>query len=237
MDGVQNDRLSPCDPHKPFHFNTSAHLLRIGRERATNLSELLQALRTCSENSIFQHTFRTFQEHHFIREGFSNDFAHWAFSACNEPSLAERLAVVDVREFTSVQAVREQILQIVEEYIRNNPRSRERLVDEPFYFCAADVVSCRLRLSLITFPNSWMDSPMSACTPSTTTSSKRGFDVCPRVRQDLDHPQNPSLGGACWTSNLARPGTRRTPNPANVTANPGASNFLSTTCNQANPKC
>ena len=47
---------------------------------------------------------------------------------------------MDVREFTSIQAVREQIIQIVEEYIQKNPRSRERVVDEPFYFCAADVV-------------------------------------------------------------------------------------------------
>jgi len=31
-------------------------------------------LHTCSEGSIFQHTFRTLQEHHLIREGFSNVF-------------------------------------------------------------------------------------------------------------------------------------------------------------------
>ena len=108
--GVAVDTPLPVAP-KPFYFNTSAHLLRIGRERATTLSELLQALRTCSEGSIFQHTFRTLQEHHFIREGFSNDFAHWTFTACNERGLAERLASIDVREFTSVQAVREQIVQ------------------------------------------------------------------------------------------------------------------------------
>jgi Family of unknown function (DUF5752) len=139
MDNVQNDN-PPRRAHKPFHFNTSAHLLLIERERATNLSELLYGLSTCSENSIFQHTFRTLQEHHFIREGFSNDFAHWALSACNEPGLAERLASVDVREFTSVQAVREQIIHIVEEYVQRHRRSRDRVVDEPFYFCAADVV-------------------------------------------------------------------------------------------------
>src|SRR5579863_2967375 len=104
------------EARKPFYFNSSAHLLRIGRERATNLVELLQALRTCSEDSVFQHTFRTLEEHHFIREGFSNDFAHWAFSACNEPGLAERLASVDVREFTSVEAVRERILYLVDAY-------------------------------------------------------------------------------------------------------------------------
>src|SRR5262249_55587270 len=116
MTSAQITDLRTRSAHKPFYFNTSAHLLRIGRERATNLSELLQALRACSEDSIFQHTFRTLEEHHFIREGFSNDFAHWAFSACNEPGLAERLASIDVREFTSVEAVRERFVHIVEAY-------------------------------------------------------------------------------------------------------------------------
>jgi hypothetical protein len=114
--------------------------LRKGRERAPNLPVLTQGLLTCSENSIFQHTFRTLQGHRFIREGFSNDFAHWAFSACNEPALAERLASVDVREFTSVEAVREQIINIVEDYGAGNPSARDRVVDGPFYFCASEVV-------------------------------------------------------------------------------------------------
>ena len=82
---------------KPFYFNTSANLLRITRYKANTLSEFLQAVRDCPEDSIFQHTFRTLEEHHFIREGFSNDFAHWAFSACNEPGLAEQFAGVDVK--------------------------------------------------------------------------------------------------------------------------------------------
>src|SRR5207302_1682793 len=85
----------------PFRFNSASHLLRIGKEKANSLEELLEALRTCPEASIFQHTFQTLEEHHFIREGFSNDFSHWAFAACNEMGLAERLAALDVREFTS----------------------------------------------------------------------------------------------------------------------------------------
>jgi hypothetical protein len=56
MTSVQSPDLRTRSAHKPFYFNTSAHLLRIGRERAATLGEL--------------------EEHHFIREGFSNDFAH-----------------------------------------------------------------------------------------------------------------------------------------------------------------
>lgn len=126
-------------PVKPFYFNTSAHLLRITRHKATMLGEFLAALRDCPEDSIFQHTFRTLDEHHFIREGFSNDFAHWAFSACNEPGLAERLASVDVREFTSVADLRARFVQILEEFLRHSGAA-DRQAEESFYFCASDLV-------------------------------------------------------------------------------------------------
>jgi hypothetical protein len=127
-------------PVKPFYFNTSAHLLRITRQKASSLSEFLAALRECPEGSIFQHSFRTLQEHHFIREGFSNDFAHWALSACNEPSLAEGLASVDVREFTSVEELRGRFVQIVENFLQRVPAAGPRAARETFYFCAADTV-------------------------------------------------------------------------------------------------
>ena len=127
-------------PAKPFYFNTSTHLLRVTRYKACDLGELLSALRECPEDSVFQHTFRTLQEHHFLRAGFSNDFAHWALTACNEPSLAEALASVDVREFTSVAELRARFVQILETYLLQDPEAASRIADETFYFCAADIV-------------------------------------------------------------------------------------------------
>lgn len=124
----------------PFYFNSAAHLLRISRDKATNLQELLDAVRTCSDACIFQHTFQTLEEHHFIREGFSNDFSHWAFSACNEVELAERLAGLDVREFTSIASLREQVVRLLEDYLRRNPRAATRTAMEPFYLMASEVV-------------------------------------------------------------------------------------------------
>jgi len=124
----------------PFYFNSAAHLLRIGKEKASSLQELLEALRTCSDACIFQHTFQTLEEHHFIREGFSNDFSHWAFSACNEVALAERLAALDVREFTSISALRERLVSMIESYLVRNPRAATRVATEPFYLMAVDLV-------------------------------------------------------------------------------------------------
>ena len=124
----------------PFYFNSAEHLLRIERERANTLGELLGAIRTCSDASVFQHTFRTLQEHHFIREGYSNDFAHWTFFACNENGLAERLSGVDVREFISIQGLRNRLIEIMEEYLGQHPTVKERVALEPFYFCASSSV-------------------------------------------------------------------------------------------------
>jgi hypothetical protein len=100
----------------------------------------LEALRQCPDDSIFQHTFRTLQEHHFIHQGFSNDFAYWSLFACHEPILAEQLASVDVRDFTSIERLRRQMVEIVDEFLKEHPRAGSRTAHEPFYFCAADIV-------------------------------------------------------------------------------------------------
>ncbi|MGH9670511.1 MAG: DUF5752 family protein [Terriglobales bacterium] len=124
----------------PFYFNSESHLTRIGRERATNLAELLEGLKSCPDASVFHHTFQTLREHHYIRGGFSNDFAQWVFAACNEIGLAERLAAVDVRDFTSMQEIRDRIVGLVDSYLKANPASGARPAFEPFYFCASETV-------------------------------------------------------------------------------------------------
>lgn len=141
MNKNRNDPQSPPEkPVKPFYFNTSEHLLRIETQRAATIGELLQCLATCPDDSVFQHTFRTLQEHHFIRQGFSNDFAHWSLSACHEPMLAEKLASVDVHEFTAIDVLRQRMTEIIDEFLKKHPRSVSQPAKEPFYFCASDIV-------------------------------------------------------------------------------------------------
>jgi hypothetical protein len=123
----------------PFEFKSAAHLLFIEREQATNLEQLSQALRTCPDASIFQHTFRTLEEHHYIKEGFSNDFAQWAYTDLREVGLGERLAALDVREFTSLGKLRERLIQIVEEFTAVTPRAKDCSSTTPFYFCSSKI--------------------------------------------------------------------------------------------------
>ncbi|HTZ72530.1 MAG TPA: DUF5752 family protein [Candidatus Aquilonibacter sp.] len=121
----------------PFQFATASYLIRIGNQEASNLLELEAGIKECSDGSIFYHTFQSLGRHHFLTEGFSNDFAQWVQSSRNRPALAEQLASLDVREYVSLPALREDLAMIVGDYCRRNPVDASQPGFEPFYFCEA----------------------------------------------------------------------------------------------------
>jgi hypothetical protein len=120
---------------EPFVFVTASYLIRIGNQEAANLAELEKGINECSDGSIFYHTFQSLGRHHFLTEGFSNDFAQWVQSSRNRPALAESLASLDVREYVSLEALRKDLAKIVGDYCKENPVDATLPGFEPFYFC------------------------------------------------------------------------------------------------------
>ncbi len=125
----------------PFRFMAASTLVRITGQRANTLAELLEELRRCSDASIFNHTFQSLEQHQFLTEGFSNDFAQWALAACNEPRLAEQLASLDIRHYQTLAGLRADLLQALEDHLRRVPEAGFRKAFEPFYFCEAITVA------------------------------------------------------------------------------------------------
>jgi Family of unknown function (DUF5752) len=120
---------------EPFQFATASYLVLIGNHTSLNLSELSAALGNCSDASIFYHTFQSLGRHHFLTEGFSNDFAQWVLNSCNRPSLAEQLASVDVRDYVSLVELRTDLRRTVDEFCKENPNVGSQSAFEKFYFC------------------------------------------------------------------------------------------------------
>jgi hypothetical protein len=119
----------------PFEFFTVAYLTRIGNQSAGNLEELLAGLEQCSDASIFHHTYQTLSSHHFLTEGFSNDFAQWALAEANRDALAEQFAALDIRDYTSIAALRADLCRVLRDFITAFPQfSRQEALDR-FYFC------------------------------------------------------------------------------------------------------
>lgn len=134
----------------PFQFFTAAYLTRVDNQKALNISGLLSGLENCSEASIFYHTFQSLDRHHFLTEGFSNDFAQWALAACNRPELAEALGGLDIRDYLSSAQLRDDLRRIVGEYCAGHSQAAEQTAFEPFYFCEAIEVTVPLGIEAAT---------------------------------------------------------------------------------------
>lgn len=119
----------------PFEFFTVAYLTRIGNQSASTPAELLSGLEHCSDASIFHHTFQTLGSHHFLTEGFSNDFAQWAHADANREDLAEQLAALDIRDYLSIAALRADLCRVVADYCTAHPEFVNQTALECFYFC------------------------------------------------------------------------------------------------------
>jgi hypothetical protein len=128
----------------PFEFFTVAHVTRIGNLVAWTLEDLLSGIDNCGDNSIFHHTFQTLGIHHFLTEGFSNDFAQWVLDAVNRDALAEQLAALDVRDYQSIAALRADLSRVVRDYCQSNPLVVKQKALEPFYFCESVEVTLPL---------------------------------------------------------------------------------------------
>jgi len=121
----------------PFDFFTVAYLTRIGNLSAGTLAELLAGLEQCSDASIFHHTFQTLSSHHFLTEGFSNDFAQWVLADANRDALAEQLAALDIRDYPSIAALREDLCRVVRAFCEEHSEFAGQSALERFYFCEA----------------------------------------------------------------------------------------------------
>jgi len=118
-----------------FHFHTSSDLVVLTGERANSIAELAKLLETCDEGCLFHHTFSVLLGQHFVSERYSNEFAHWLHSAAGEPSLAERVAAVDIRDYVSLQSLREHLLSLFQGYFDDNPGAGSRRARFPFHLC------------------------------------------------------------------------------------------------------
>lgn len=123
------------EPTEPFRFTTASDLTRICNQRALDLSELARGLQECSDTSIFYHTFQSLGRHHFLTEGFSNDFAQWALDSCNQPKLAEQLASLDIRDYLSLEHLRADLQNVVNSFCPEHRYESRQPAFEPFYFC------------------------------------------------------------------------------------------------------
>jgi hypothetical protein len=118
-----------------FQFRSVGYLDKLTGKKAFGLQELVFLLQSCPDSSIFYHTFRALRKMREVHAPYTSDFALWISRYLNEEALSEKLVAIDLREYNTIESLRERIVEVIEEYGAQNPVALRRQADEPFYLC------------------------------------------------------------------------------------------------------
>ncbi len=118
----------------PFQFMTKVELTLLLGRRARNAAELCSGLREVPAMSVYYHTHRFLEQHHYLSPEPPNDFAYWVTDVLNDDILGERLASIDIIQFVSIEQIRQRFLSLLEEYLETSERRIDCPRGEEFHF-------------------------------------------------------------------------------------------------------
>lgn len=125
---------------RPFAVQDCA-LAAIGTgQRAQNLRELRDKLETIHLDSIYYHFWGGLLRPRFDDPEYHNDFAIWARYGLQDAILAERLGIIDPNAFDDLEALRQELLELIEERLDESEWVPWAKPDNQFYFVRSQVV-------------------------------------------------------------------------------------------------
>lgn len=119
---------------EPFRFVDQVHLKELTAVKAKNLKELADILRNAPDSIVHYHTHHFLEEHLYLTPEPANDFAVWASDALGDDILGEKLANVDAFEFSTLSALRDRIVNLIEQHISSGRETRKAPEGKEFYF-------------------------------------------------------------------------------------------------------
>jgi len=109
-------------------------------KRARNLRELRECLRTIDSGSIYYHFWGGLLRPRFDDPEYHNDFAIWIARSLHNKALAERLAVIDPVAYGSMETVRNELIDIIEESLDETEFPLWAKRDDQFEFIRHQIV-------------------------------------------------------------------------------------------------
>lgn len=109
---------------QPFNFFTHLHLTELTGQKVHDLAELAEVLKTVSGSVIYHHTHRFLKQHQYLSPEPPNDFAYWVTNVLQEDVLGEQLAAIDIVQFSSIRALRDQLINTIENHLKRSHNLR-----------------------------------------------------------------------------------------------------------------
>ena len=123
-----------------FHVRDCALVRMSTGLRAQTLREFKECIERVPDASIYHHFWGRFLEPQFDEPEYNNDFAAWAYHGLHEKALAEKLSVIDPTEFDEIEALRQELVERIEDYLFEYEYVPWSRADEQFYFVKSQLV-------------------------------------------------------------------------------------------------
>ncbi|MBR9975789.1 MAG: hypothetical protein KFF77_09435 [Bacteroidetes bacterium] len=108
--------------------------------RAQNLRELRDRLLQVDSSSIYHHFWGGLLRPQFDEPEYNNDFAAWAHRALRDHIAAERLSVIDPTTFPSLEELRDEVVDVIEQRLAEHETLAWSKPDEQFSFIRSQIV-------------------------------------------------------------------------------------------------
>jgi len=109
-------------------------------KKAYSLAELLDQLRGIHPGSIYHHFWSRLLRPSFDHPEFHNDFAAWAHHDIHDETLAERLNIIDPQDFNTLEDLRQELIDNIEERMDESEFLPWAKAKAPFYFVRSQIV-------------------------------------------------------------------------------------------------
>ncbi|MDP6346904.1 MAG: DUF5752 family protein, partial [Dehalococcoidia bacterium] len=120
--------------------NTHHHLEVLTGVKVATVRELVDALKEVPGSVVYYHTHHFIEEHHFLIPEPANDFSLWVSEELGNRVLGEKLASIDTFAFPTIRALRNRLVEVMEEHLAQNPDSRRAPSGQELYLVSVITV-------------------------------------------------------------------------------------------------
>ena len=117
-------------PGDSFQFFTRLHLTELTGLTASNLGQLLKYIKEVPGSCIYHHTHKFLQQHQFYSPEPPNDFAYWVIDVLGEDELGEKLASIDIVQYSTIRSLRDKIAGTIEDFLSTSDLAKLKFARE-----------------------------------------------------------------------------------------------------------
>lgn len=109
-------------------------------QRAQTLREMRDILRDIHPGCIYHHFWGTLLRPQVVDREYNNDFAMWCYHNLHDSTAAERLAVIDPADFSDLEELRQEVIEVIDERLDETELMLFARADQQFHFARSVIV-------------------------------------------------------------------------------------------------